>query len=354
MRRKRLPRRGPSESRPPPLSVRLLGAGVRGAREVGKATGVDRAVEAAAEEAMVAAVESEAVERALVRVLKGPVVEEAVNSALESETVKQALIDALDSEMVDEVWLRLLASDETQRLVERIAEAPEIRAAISAQSVGFIEDIGRTIGDAHQARSTASLERHRAADLLPHARTEPTDRAGAVTRALAFGLDVLIVNLAFSGAGGDRGAGRLRLHRHATASRTSPSHSGTTAWLALLPLPLRLLVARRPDAGNAIPRDQARRRRPGSAARALDPPAGRPRARRAVPFGHRLPRHPLRRTAAGLAGPPRRASTSSTRPARARALGAARSYRDGDADAASETTKAPDSRGLRPQQVAGP
>ena len=140
------PGEGPS-GRPLPLSVRLLGAGVRGARSVGKATGIDQAVQVAAEEAMVAAVESEAVERALVRVLQGPVVEEAVNGALESEAVKRALIEALDSELVDEVWLRLLASDEVQRLVERIAEAPEVRAAISAQSVGFVEDIGHTIGD---------------------------------------------------------------------------------------------------------------------------------------------------------------------------------------------------------------
>ena len=136
---------GPS-GRPLPLSVRLLGAGVRSARSVSKAAGIDRAVESAAEEAMVAAIESEAVERALARVLKGPVVEEAMNSALESDAVKHALIDALDSELVDEVWRRLLASDEAQRLVERIAEAPELRAAISAQSVGMIEDVGHTIG----------------------------------------------------------------------------------------------------------------------------------------------------------------------------------------------------------------
>ena len=56
---------------------------------VTKATGIDRAVEAAAEEAMVAAVESEAVERAMARVLQGPVVEEAVHGALESDAVKQ-------------------------------------------------------------------------------------------------------------------------------------------------------------------------------------------------------------------------------------------------------------------------
>ncbi|HKB49820.1 MAG TPA: RDD family protein [Solirubrobacterales bacterium] len=188
---------GPS-GRPLPLSVRLLGAGVRGARSVGKAAGIDRAVEAAAEEAMVAAVESEAVERALVRVLQGPLVEEAARGALESDTVKQALIEALDSEMVDEVWRRLLASEEAQRLVERIAEAPELRAAISAQSVGFIEDVGHTIGDLTR-RLDGVIERVARRIVFRKRRAEPTERAGALTRGLAFGLDLLIVNLVFSG-----------------------------------------------------------------------------------------------------------------------------------------------------------
>lgn len=188
---------GPA-GRPLPLSVRLLGAGVRGARSVGKATGVDRAVQSAAEEAIVAAVESEAVERALVRVLQGPLVEEAVNGALESESVKRALIETLDSEMVDEVWRRLLASDEAQRLVERIAEAPELRAAISAQSVGFIEDVGHTIADSTR-RLDDVVERIVRRVFFRPRRVEPSDRAGALTRGLALGLDVLIVNLAFSG-----------------------------------------------------------------------------------------------------------------------------------------------------------
>jgi uncharacterized RDD family membrane protein YckC len=188
---------GPS-GKPLPLSVRLLGAGVRGARSVAEATGVDRAVQSAAEEAMVAAVESEAVERALVRVLQGPLVEDAVHGALESETLKRALIDALDSEMVDEVWRRLLASEEAQRLVERIAEAPELRAAISAQSVGFIEDIGHTIGNTTR-RLDGGVERVARRATFRKRREQPTERAGALTRGLAFGLDALIVNLAFSG-----------------------------------------------------------------------------------------------------------------------------------------------------------
>jgi uncharacterized RDD family membrane protein YckC len=183
---------------PTPLSVRLLGAGLRGARTVGRATGVDRAVQTAAEEAMVAAVESEAVERALVRVLQGPLVEEAVNGALESEAVRRALIEALDSEMVDEVWRRMLASEEAQRLVERIAEAPELRAAISAQSVGFIQDIGDTIGDTTR-RLDGVAESIARRVFFRRPREEGTQRAGAVTRALAFVMDGLIVNLGFSG-----------------------------------------------------------------------------------------------------------------------------------------------------------
>jgi uncharacterized RDD family membrane protein YckC len=188
---------GPS-GRPLPLSVRLLGAGMRSARSVSKAAGIDRAVEAAAEEAMVAAIESEAVERALARVLKGPVVEETVQSALDSEAVKRALVEALDSELVDEVWRRLLASDEAQRLVERIAEAPELRAAISAQSVGLVEDVGHTIGNGSR-RLDGAFERLVRRVFRRSQREEPTDRAGAVTRGLALGLDALIVNLAFSG-----------------------------------------------------------------------------------------------------------------------------------------------------------
>lgn len=187
-----------AEEKPLPLSVRLLGAGVRGARSVAEATGVDRAVQSAAEEAMVAAVESEAVERALTRVLQGPLVEDAVHGALESETVKAALIEALDSEMVDEVWRRLLASDEAQRLVERIAEAPELRAAISAQSVGFIEDIGQTIGRTTR-RLDGGIETAARRATFRKRRERQTDRAGSLTRGLSFGLDALIVNLAFSG-----------------------------------------------------------------------------------------------------------------------------------------------------------
>src|SRR3982750_3874518 len=169
---------GGRQNGPPPLSARLLGVGVRGVRTVGKATGVDRAVEVAAEEAIVAAVESEAVERAMARVLRGPIVEEAGQGGLGGEGVKKALLEAMDSELVDEVWRRLLASDEAQQLVERIAEAPEVRAAISAQSVGLIQDIGNTISRAAR-HVDDGLERIARRATFHKPRQTPTDHAGA-------------------------------------------------------------------------------------------------------------------------------------------------------------------------------
>jgi uncharacterized RDD family membrane protein YckC len=339
---------GPS-GRPLPLSVRLLGAGVRGARSVGRATGVDRAVQSAAEEAMVAAVESEAVERALVRVLQGPLVEDAVHGALESEAVKRALIDALDSELVDEVWIRLLASNEAQRLVERIAEAPEIRAAISAQSVGFVEDIGHTIGEG-TGRLDEVVERIARRLLFRRRRTEPTERAGLVTRGLALGLDLLIVNLAFSGlaalaaligsgfSGGDTGVSGVALALGTGAWLTLGAFYMLVFWsLAGQTLGMRFLGVRLAVDSRGLSLRQSIKRLIGLTLAV-------------IPFGLGLLGILLDERRRGwqdrLAGvdvvyEPRAPAPWSTLPAEQDAAGA-------------ETTKAPDARGLRPQQVAGP
>jgi uncharacterized RDD family membrane protein YckC len=180
-----------------PLAARLLGAGARGAGAVGRATGIDKAVEIAAEEAIVSAVESEAVERAIARVLEGPVIEEAVQGALDSAQVKQAILETLDSELVDEVWKRLLAGPQVQQMVERIAEAPEVRAAIASQSIGLLGDIGRQI--AKLARDLDNtVERILRKIFFRRRRPLPTNRAGIVTRGGAVVIDAVIVNLFFT------------------------------------------------------------------------------------------------------------------------------------------------------------
>src|SRR3954454_14173138 len=188
---------GASQNGRAPISTRLLGVGVRGARSVTKATGIDRAVENTAEESIVAAVESGAVELAMARVLEGPVVEEAVNGALESEAVKRALLEAMASERVDEVWRRLLASEEAQQLVVAVAEAREVRAAISAQGMGLIEDIGRTIGRIAR-RLDDRFEWIARKVCFRKPRLQATGKAGAVSRTLAMLVDGAFVNLSFT------------------------------------------------------------------------------------------------------------------------------------------------------------
>ncbi len=192
--------------RPTTLPGRLIDTGARGARRVAGVTGLDRAVDSVAEEAIVRAIESPAVERALERVMRGPMVEEAVGAAINSPAVERSVMEALDSEMVGRVWERLLASDETQKLVERIAEAPELRAAIAAQSVGVFEDL------AQQARGVArrldSAVERPTRFLARRGRREGTPaQAGLVTRTMALIADAGILNAFFLVA---TATGRLR------------------------------------------------------------------------------------------------------------------------------------------------
>jgi uncharacterized RDD family membrane protein YckC len=181
----------PQRPEPPrdrePFLARVIGAGARGGYRVAEATGLDRAIEEVAEEAVVRALESPAAERAIAR-------------ALESESVERSINRAVDSEMIDRVWRRLLASDEAQRLVERIAQAPEIRQAIAYQGVGLIDDIGAQIG--RIARHVDDvLERIVRAILLRPKRADRPKQAGLFTRLLAFAIDGAIVNgLFFLGA----------------------------------------------------------------------------------------------------------------------------------------------------------
>ncbi|HET7416261.1 MAG TPA: RDD family protein [Solirubrobacterales bacterium] len=222
---------GASRNGRSPIPARLLGVGVRGARTVSKATGIDRAVEVAAEDAIVAAVQSGAVERAMARVMEGPVVEEAVAGALESDAVKRALLEAMDSELVDEVWRRLLASEEAQQLVERIAGAPEIRAAISAQGAGLITDVGRTIGRIAR-RLDDRFERIVRRVFFRPQRLVLSDRAGAISRGLAMLVDGVFVNLAFTAF-----AALITLAANAFGGNGGGGSSlaiavGSTAWLS--------------------------------------------------------------------------------------------------------------------------
>jgi uncharacterized RDD family membrane protein YckC len=178
---------------PPGVPARLAGLGARGAERLAGATGIDEALERAAEEAIVRALESAAVERGVVRVLEGPAADAALERALRSPELERALARVLDSELVDHIWERLLASNEAQRLVERIAEAPEVRQALAAQGVGLIADVGRQVRDIG-GRLDAVLERIARRVIRRPPPAAPTPRIGIVTRGLAAAADAAILN----------------------------------------------------------------------------------------------------------------------------------------------------------------
>ncbi|MFL5871643.1 MAG: RDD family protein [Solirubrobacterales bacterium] len=190
----------PPEGERTPLPGRLLGAGARGARAVAGAAGLDQVAERTTEEAIVRALESPAVERAIFRVLESDEAQQALGRALASPAVERAAVQVIDSDLVDRVWERLLASDEIQKTIERIAEAPELRAAIASQGVGLINDLGRQISRA-TARLDDLLERF-VRRLIGRPRTEPTRAVGLITRALSALVDAAIINAGFLIAAG--------------------------------------------------------------------------------------------------------------------------------------------------------
>lgn len=185
-----------------PLATRVLGSGVRAGRAIAGATGVDRALDTAAEEAIVQALDSPAVERAVIRLAEEGRLEEVLIAAAAHVDVEGLVGKALDSEASDRIWREILASDKAQMLVERVAEAPEVRAAIAQQGFGLISDIGRQV-----SRLTEGLDDllERVAHKLLPGQGDPdseAEEAGFVTRLVAFAIDIALIvgALSLSGA----------------------------------------------------------------------------------------------------------------------------------------------------------
>ena len=193
-----------SDTPPPPRrnpASRLLGAAAGAGERVAQITGVDQAVEEAIEESLVRALRSPAVERAIVRLIEQNAVQDALGRALAQDELADAIIRALESDVADKVWADILASRKAQMLVERIAEAPEVRAAITQQGAGLVTDVGRRLTVLTEALDDA-LERfvHRLVRRRGH--EAETDEAGLLTRTLAFGVDFALLSALWSLASG--------------------------------------------------------------------------------------------------------------------------------------------------------
>jgi uncharacterized RDD family membrane protein YckC len=191
----------PRDSEQRPATARLLGVGARGAERLASVTGADRALEDAMEEAIVRALRSPGVERAIERLVQRNAVQTALQQAIASDEFADALVRALEGEMADRVWREILASNQAQMLVERIAEAPEVRAAIAQQGVGLLTDIGRRLTVVTEALDDAA-ERLVHGMLGRPGHEAETLQVGLVTRALAAAVDLGLLSAAYSIASG--------------------------------------------------------------------------------------------------------------------------------------------------------
>lgn len=169
--------------------ARLLSVGAKGAERVAHATGADRALNQAAEEAIVRALRSPAVLRALERAIES----HEATEAWSSDEIARLVNRLLASDVAGQAWAEFLESEQAQMLVERIAGAPEIRAAIASQSAGLITDLGVRLTIITEEFDDA-LERI----VRPRDPDSETDQAGLATRAVAAGIDVALLFAAYS------------------------------------------------------------------------------------------------------------------------------------------------------------
>ncbi len=172
-----------------PRVTRLLTAGAKGADRMAHASGMSQAFDEAVEEAIVRALRSPAITRAIERATA----DHPLAAELDTDQVVLLVNRVLESELAADTWAQILASEQAQMLVERIARAPEVRAAIASQSAGFIGDIGIRL-----TKLTESLD-----DALERVfrRSDPdseTDQAGLATRLVAGAVDLGLLAIAYS------------------------------------------------------------------------------------------------------------------------------------------------------------
>jgi hypothetical protein len=142
--------------------LRPLGrAAARGVDELAAAA-VNHMLTSAATEALIfRTLERPELERLIVLALDSPATDRIVRRVLASPGVELAITRVLESELLDATTARFLESEEFERLIERIARGPELRAAVAAQSAGLADMVAEEVrGRSVAADDTAERLAH--------------------------------------------------------------------------------------------------------------------------------------------------------------------------------------------------
>lgn len=115
-------------------------------------------------------------------VLDNRQVQDMVRSALESEGAKRLVAEFFESELFDEILGRLLESPGLWRLIDEVADSPQVTAAITQHSLGFAEQVSEEVRSRSRSAddwldsAVRRLSRRRGGDLVGGA--EPTAPVG--------------------------------------------------------------------------------------------------------------------------------------------------------------------------------
>jgi uncharacterized RDD family membrane protein YckC len=109
-----------------------------------------------------------------------------------SSSFQRILLEALESQFTPEVAERLLRNPETERIVESIASSPAVRNAFAAQTSSLAGEMADELRN-----RTIPLDDAVERVVRPRADVPRARYAGAVTRSLAFGVDLAIADVLF-------------------------------------------------------------------------------------------------------------------------------------------------------------
>ena len=114
--------------------------------------------------------------------------EEVVQSAVRHQVLDRVVAELAASGALDRAVKDALASDQMRLAIREVVESPEMRAALARQTTGLAEELVGSV----RSRAAQLDDRVERRD-----RPAPVPFAGAVTRAVAFGIDASIVFLAY-------------------------------------------------------------------------------------------------------------------------------------------------------------
>lgn len=120
----------------------------------------------------------QAAERVIDRLLTSPEVERLVVETLQRPELERLVRQSLESELARTTMDQLLDSEEMALILERVANSPEVRSAIAAQSIGLADEVAdqvrvrATAGDDIAERLARRLLRRRPVEPTPDG-TEP-------------------------------------------------------------------------------------------------------------------------------------------------------------------------------------